>query len=331
MLFTNQAAAALYGSTVEEMLQTAFLEARSSTDGLLVQTGDFTRPQEVDFVDAEGATHRLVVSRNLIGDTDFDLTLALDITEVHRLQMQLHFAQRLETVGTLAGGIAHDFNTLLTPILGYSTLLEAMDMPDEVRTRLGHITNAALKARNVVHQILTFSRQRLPSRRQVSMPALIHDVVSLMRATIPAHVLFHVAIRDQTMIDADPGQLEQVLVNLINNAAQAIGNRPGDIHIDTWVETNEAGLIQAAVRVADSGQGMSGEVMSHIFETFFTTKGVGEGSGLGLAVVHGIIQNHDGHIEVESSPGKGTTFTLLLPAASALPLAAIVETDSTPA
>lgn len=159
------------------------------------------------------------MSRNFIEGAAFELTLALDVTDVHRLQAQLHFAQRLETVGTLASGIAHDFNNLLTPILGYSTLLESMDIPEEVRERLAHITTAATRARNVVQQILTFSRRRPPLRSRASMHALVNDTVARMRATIPAHILFRVEQRVDATVHADQGQLEQVLVNLLTNAS----------------------------------------------------------------------------------------------------------------
>lgn len=321
LLFVNPAAASLYGVSVEMMNQPEFMAAQRRPDGLLITTGEGHQPREVEFTGTDGVPRRLFVSHNRIEGTDYELTLAFDITEVHRLQSQLQYAQRLETVGTLAGGIAHDFNNLLTPILGYSTLLESMDLSEDVRTRLAHITSAATRARGVVQQILTFSRRRPPLRTRVAIRGLIEDTVSLMRATIPGHIGVFVDAIDDAIVDADPGQIEQVLVNLITNASQAIGEHPGEIHIHSGLDglgENGKPAPHVAIRIADTGPGMTAEVMSHIFEPFFTTKGVGEGSGLGLAVVHGIIRNHDGRIDVQSVPGRGTTFTILLPAAEPL-------------
>jgi len=193
MLFVNKAAATLYGTTVEAMLEPAFLSSQSADDALLVGNSCPCVPREIDFAAADGTSHRLVVSRNFIEGAAFELTLA--------------------------SGIAHDFNSLLTPILGYSTLLESMDIPEEVRERLGHITTAATRARNVVQQILTFSRRRPPLRSRASMHALVNDTVALMRATIPAHILFRVEQRVDATVHADQGQLEQVLVNLLTNAS----------------------------------------------------------------------------------------------------------------
>jgi len=323
LLFANSTAAALYGTSAEAMLEPDFLARLPVDDRLLIGAPDQLGAHEIDFAGADGATHHLVVSRNVIEGTTLELTLALDITEVHRLQTQLHFAQRLETVGTLASGIAHDFNNLLMPILGYSTLLESMEIPGEIRERLAHITAAATRARNVVQQILTFSRRRAVQRSRVSMRSLVDETVALMRATVPAHILFRVDQQAEVMVHADQGQLEQVLVNLMTNASQAIGTKPGEITIRTWRES-----YFVVISIADTGVGMSAEVMSHVFEPFFTTKGVGEGSGLGLSVVHGIVQNHDGRIEVSSSIGEGTVFTVWLPVTEEQDIAASTDGES---
>jgi signal transduction histidine kinase/uncharacterized membrane protein affecting hemolysin expression len=325
LIFVNRAAASLYGTTVEAMVEPCFLDRVPINDALLIADSAAVGPREIDFMGADGASHRLVVSRNFIEGSDFELTLALDITDVHRLQTQLHFAQRLETVGTLASGIAHDFNNLLTPILGYSTLLESMDIPQDIRERLAHITTAATRARNVVQQILTFSRSRPPQRSRVAIRALVDDTVALMRATVPAHILFRVDQQADVTVYADQGQIEQVLVNLLTNASQAIGTKTGEITIRTWLES-----AAVAVSIADTGEGMSVDVMSHIFEPFFTTKGVGEGSGLGLSVVHGIVQTHDGTIDVKSTPGEGTVFTVRLPVTDPGTTAAASASEESP-
>lgn len=331
LLFGNRATAALYGVSLETLTAPEFMEHLTRPDGLLLHGDHTDRPQEISFTDPEGAQHHLLVSRTRIEGSDQELTIALDISEVHRLRTQLQFAQRLETVGTLAGGIAHDFNNLLTPILGYSTLLESMPLADDVKARLAHITSAAMKARDVVQQILTFSRQRPPARTRVAVQSLISDTVSLMRATIPPHITFSVEQLADSHVYADRGQLEQVLVNLVTNASQAIGDRPGAITIRSREDKAADGSLLAAIDVVDTGRGMSEDILGHIFEPFFTTKAIGEGSGLGLAVVHGIVQSHDGRIDVASTPGRGTTFTLLLSATGTGAGAGPGEAVATPA
>lgn len=321
MLFVNKAAAGLYGSSVEELLSPDFLRRLNRIDGLLVvdKATASSLPEQIDFTSITNEQYRLVVSRSQVEGTDIQLTIAVDITEVHRLQTQLQFAQRLEMVGTLAGGIAHDFNNLLTPILGYSTLLEAEPLDPRVRAKLAHITEAASRARLVVQQILAFSRQQEPHRRSVSLTTLVTSTLSLMSATIPSTITIRSHIETEIEVYVDPGQIEQVLVNLITNAAQAFRNRAG--HIDVRISARDLKLGESRLRpgryaqlqVLDDGPGMSDSISSHVFEPFFTTKPVGEGSGLGLSVAHGIMESHEGLITVASQLGKGTEFTLLIP------------------
>lgn len=263
--------------------------------------------------------YRLVVSRSQVEGTDIQLTIAVDITEVHRLQTQLQFAQRLEMVGTLAGGIAHDFNNLLMPILGYSTLLEAEPLDPRVRAKLAHITDAASRARLVVQQILAFSRQQEQRRRSISLTILVSSTLSLMSATIPSTITIRNQVEAELEVYVDPGQIEQVLVNLVTNAAQAFRNRAGHIDVRTSIRDLKPGESRlrpgryAQLQVIDDGPGMSDSVSSHVFEPFFTAKAVGEGSGLGLSVAHGIMESHEGLIMVASQLGKGTEFALLIP------------------
>ena len=321
MLFVNKAAASLYGTTVDALLSPDFLRRLNHIDGLVVINQDSASGQseQIDFTSITDQQYRLVVSRSQVAGTDIQLTIAVDITEVHRLQTQLQFAQRLEMVGTLAGGIAHDFNNLLTPILGYSTLLEAEPLDPGVLAKLAHITEAASRARLVVQQILAFSRQQEPHRRSVSLTTLVTSTLSLMSATIPSTITIRNQIDAELEVYVDPGQIEQVLVNLVTNAAQALRNRAG--HIDVRISTRDLKPGESRLRpgryalleVIDDGPGMSDSVSSHVFEPFFTTKAVGEGSGLGLSVAHGIMESHGGLILVASQLGKGTKFSLLLP------------------
>jgi signal transduction histidine kinase/uncharacterized membrane protein affecting hemolysin expression len=321
MLFVNKAAAGLYGTTVEALLSPDFLRSLTRVDGLLVisQESTSSQPEQIDFTSINNEQYRLVVSRSQVEGTDIKLTIAVDITEVHRLQTQLQFAQRLEMVGTLAGGIAHDFNNLLTPILGYSTLLEAEPLDPGVRAKLAHITEAASRARLVVQQILAFSRQQEPRRRLVSLTTLVTSTLSLMSATIPSTITIRNRVEAELEVYVDTGQIEQVLVNLITNAAQAMRNRAGNIDVRISTRDLKPGESRlrpgryAQLTVIDDGPGMSDSVSSHVFEPFFTTKPVGEGSGLGLSVAHGIMEGHEGLIEVSSQLGKGTEFSLLIP------------------
>ena len=321
MQFVNKAAASLYGCSVEELLSPDFLRRLNCIDGLLVidKASASSLPEQIDFTSITNEQHRLVVSRSQVEGTDIQLTIAVDITEVHRLQTQLQFAQRLEMVGTLAGGIAHDFNNLLTPILGYSTLLEAEPLDPRVRAKLAHITEAASRARLVVQQILAFSRQQEPRRRSVSLTTLVTSTLSLMSATIPSTITIRNHVDNELEVYVDPGQIEQVLVNLITNAAQAFRNRAGHIDVRLSARDLKPGESRlrpgryAQLQVIDDGPGMSDSVSSHVFEPFFTTKAVGEGSGLGLSVAHGIMESHKGLINVASQLGKGTQFTLLIP------------------
>ncbi|MCP5179244.1 MAG: response regulator [Pseudomonadales bacterium] len=327
LLFANKAAAALYGYDPGELLDAGFPRTLRAPDGLLVidASTDLSQPQEIDFRDPEGNTRHLIVSRTRPEGSDNLLTIAVDITEVHQLRAQLQFAQRLEMVGTLAGGIAHDFNNLLTPILGYASLLQNQNLPDDVQDKLGYIRSAADKARLVVQQILTFSRQQPATREPVDLAALIRDVVALMRATIPSGISIQASLEDAVQILADAGQIEQVMVNLITNASQSISSGSGTITIRLQRKVlpqpvrSMAASAFAELRIADTGEGMTADVLSHIFEPFFTTKPIGEGSGLGLSVVHGIISGHHGFIDAMSEPGQGSTFTVLLPLAEAEP------------
>ncbi|MEE9254178.1 MAG: ATP-binding protein, partial [Pseudomonadales bacterium] len=250
---------------------------------------------------------------------------AVDITEERRLQEQLRHSQKLETIGTLAGGIAHDFNNLLTPILGYTTMLLESETQPKRRDQLTAISNATHRGKDLVKQILTFSRQsQEPQSRILELGPLVEEAVRLLRATIPRSVEIEYRTEDAHIhVRADPGQMHQIIVNLGTNAAQALPENRGNVHINLRpVQIHQHSSLDvepgdyAELVVTDDGIGMNSYVLERIFEPFFTTKDVGEGTGLGLAVVHGIVTGHRGHIEVESDVGKGTTFRILLPLAA---------------
>jgi signal transduction histidine kinase len=250
-----------------------------------------------------------------------------DVTEAraaeerqNELERQLLHSQKLEALGTLAGGIAHDLNNTLMPILALSELLmRKMPPGSSEREDLETVVQASRHGRDLVQQILAFSRHRQVARTRVDLAAITHQALQMLRSTIPAIVLISEEIEDVPLILADPGQIQQVIVNLVTNAVQAVGDRMGTITVSLSQSGNFTRL-----RLADTGCGMDAETRDRIFEPFFTTKNVGEGTGLGLSVVHGIVTNHGGLIEVGSQPGRGTEFTIFLPVLG--PVASALET-----
>jgi two-component system cell cycle sensor histidine kinase/response regulator CckA len=245
-----------------------------------------------------------------------------------RLQKQdehMRQTQKIEAIGTLAGGIAHDFNNLLTAIIG-NTQLSLMNLPpdhEEVAS-LEQVLKAARRAQQLVKQILTFSRRSTASRQRVKLTPLVEEVTGFLRAVARGTVEFeHQALPAGAEIMADPGQVHQVLMNIGTNALQAMRGAPGRLVFAEEFVTVESGDqthpgLKAGpylrISVRDSGPGMSREIMGRIFEPFFTTKPMGEGTGLGLSVVHGILQQHEGAVTVTSEPGRGTCFQLFFPA-----------------
>jgi PAS domain S-box-containing protein len=258
----------------------------------------------------------LVVYRRLPGDGRVGLWT--DITAVkraeaerHALEAQLHHSQRLEALGTLAGGAAHEINNALVPVIALTKIV-ASHLPEGSRDRrnLGTVLLGAERSRDLVKQILAFSRKEESGRRRedVDLAAVLSDALQLMRAIVPTSIRLTAEIAPSPTITGDANQLHQVIVNLVANAAQAIGDAHGTITVGLHPDGGTLRLW-----VADTGCGMDEATKARIFEPFFTTKEVGKGTGLGLAVVHGIIKEHGGRIEVESVPGRGTRFDILLP------------------
>ncbi len=268
------------------------------------------------------------------------IVLARDVTERRQaeaerrgLERQLREAQKMESIGTLAGGIAHDFNNILAGILGNVALAQG-DVPEThpVRASLEQINKAALRARILVQQILAFSRRDPRPRVVQALRPVVDETLALLRATLPASVrLDTVLAADNLLVDGDATQLQQVLMNLCTNAWHALPDGRGLIEVG--VEAL-AGAPPGAVAlrdmapgpllrlwVRDTGCGMDAATCERIFDPFFTTKPVGQGTGLGLSVVHGIVSSHRGVIAVDSAPGRGSTFHVYLPRAEGLPAA----------
>ena len=236
-----------------------------------------------------------------------------------QLETQLRQSQKREAIGTLASGIAHDFNNVLTAIMGQAQLLQDECRPP-LKARATEILQAGVRARDVVRQLLTFARSTGQEHRPVRLQQVVTEALQLMRASVPASVALETSIDSGTApVLADQGQMHQVVINLINNAAAALHGRTGRIgvylgNLPPSSADGPGALGTVRLRVTDDGVGMTPEVLERIFEPFFTTRPLGEGTGLGLAVVQGIVQDHAGQIFVRSAPGKGTTFDIELPA-----------------
>jgi signal transduction histidine kinase/FixJ family two-component response regulator len=256
-----------------------------------------------------------------------------DITERRKLEAQFRQAQKMESIGMLAGGIAHDFNNILSAILGnlYLAKQDAADQP-ELLEHLGAISQAAKRATDLVNQILTFSRQNKQDREPLKLNHVVLEALKLLRASVPATIRIQTDLTDTPTVLANATSVHQVIMNLGTNAWHAMREQPGTLKV-------EMGMIEADVdfagahpglhpgryvrlAVSDTGHGMDAATLERIFDPFFTTKAVGEGTGLGLAVVLGIMQSHDGAVTVYSEPGQGTTFHLYFP---------VFETEAAPA
>lgn len=264
---------------------------------------------------------------------------AKDVSLQRNLEKRLVHASKLEAISTLAGGIAHDFNNILGAILGNADLLlyrlpiqktgdNPFDGPsityEEIADHIQAIKRASNRAKDLVGQILAFSRQTTNQRRNLMIAPVVKEVCRLLRSSLPATLELKVSVaQDIGMIYADPGQIQQVLMNLCTNAAQAIDNEIGAIEVSLReIETGRAEQLRyndlepgkyVVLTVRDTGRGIPPETLERIFDPFFTTRDVGEGSGLGLAVIHGIVVAHDGVIDVKSELGKGSVFTLFFP------------------
>jgi len=242
------------------------------------------------------------------------------------IEAQLRQSQKMETIGTLAGGIAHDFNNILVPIIGYTEMsLELLTDNEQVKSNLEKILKASTRAKGLITQILTFSRQDKKGLENIEIHILIKEALKLLRSSLPSTIEIRQDIDENCgTILADPTQIQQVLMNLCTNAYHAMREKGGILEIKlTLINIDEktaaqhkgfqSGKSYVLLSVKDTGKGMDETIKERIFEPFFTTKKVGEGTGLGLAAVHGIVLSHGGKITVESQPGKGSTFNVYLP------------------
>jgi PAS domain S-box-containing protein len=328
----NPAFADIFGfASIEEASTGNFLELlRTRQDGVelleMVRQHGIVERHELE-MSQRGGDPVYVVAR-LVGSfaegvlTDLQIYLFND-TKRKRLEQQLVQAQKMEGLGTLAGGIAHDFNNILAIILGYTNRLEALrQKPEAFSAGINVIKEAVERGAALVQQLLTSARQTEAQFSPLDLNELVRELEKMLQATFPKVINFELRLQpDLPMITADRSQIHQVLLNLCVNARDAM-EQGGTLTLETAL-TSGADLIEsfggagapnyACIRVRDTGSGMSKQVKSHLFEPFFTTKERGQGTGLGLSVVYGVVNNHRGFIRVESEPGAGTTFIAYLP------------------
>lgn len=258
-----------------------------------------------------------------------DITALKQIKEEKkRLEIQ---SQKMDSIGTLAGGIAHDFNNLLTTIIGFTKMSMknilghakgSIDL-SVIRSDLGEVRNAALRARDLVNHILAFSRHTEKEYVPIDLGSTVRESLKVLRPTFPGNIKIREDLADSKMILGDPAQIHQVIMNLCTNAAYAMDKTGGELEVSiTKIEVgDETATLNLDVpsgpylrlTVRDTGHGMTNKVMVRIFDPYFTTKFNGRGTGLGLSVVHGIVKSHGGTIICKSAPGEGTTFDIYLP------------------
>ena len=298
-----------------------------------MQTGD---PQEIEKDTPDGRSWQIkgYAVRDNTGRVVGGVEVTLEITEKRRaqqahekLERQLIQLQKMEAIGTLAGGIAHDFNNILFPIIGYTEMILSKVGPGtNEHAQLQEVLKSATRARELVRQILTFSRQNDSERKQLKIQPILKESLKMLRSVIPSTVTINQSISDEGgYLVCNAIQIHQIMMNLCTNALHAMREKNGRLDVGlTEMEIKEGDLVSALcikkgryirLAVADNGHGMKPETVSKIFDPYFTTKAEGEGTGLGLSVVHGIVRKHGGYVSVYSEPEKGTTFHIYLPCA----------------
>lgn len=319
-----------HGSNIFELWDKA--GGTESLRNLLAQSGRVSG-HEVAFVRGPLRRH-LVVSCDVVADGEGGVEelrgYLFDISESKRLEEQLRQSQKMEALGTLAGGIAHDFNNILGVILGYAEIIESGAEPDSgLDRRIGEISRAGRRARDLVTQILNFSRQGPQERHAMTLAPLIKEALKLLRSSVPTNVeIISRMETDQDQVMADATQMHQILLNLCGNASHAMQETGGTMTVtladvrgdDPALPPDDLGKPERFVRltVSDDGPGVDPEVAERVFDPFFTTKRQGEGTGMGLAMVHGIVKRHDGYVVLDNRPGRGAAFHVFLPKSSAM-------------
>jgi two-component system cell cycle sensor histidine kinase/response regulator CckA len=343
--YANEQAARAFGSTADDLCRMAPTALRDrlhweDRENLAERAAWVAKAKDGDILESEFRvqyadgkwhwlqTHEVIFARTADGAPSQILGTAQDITEDKRARAALAERDRLAAMGQLAAGVAHDFNNILTVVVGVAERLKGdSSLAQSVREKLDLIAQQGHRGSRLIRQIMDFSRRSAASRESVDLVSLVTETVLFLKGTLPEHVLLTTLIPPgRYAVHADPAQLQQVLTNLALNARDAMPEG-GELRIGLSRLTVRAGA-EAPVAgmppgdwivlsVSDTGTGMTTEVLQHAFEPFFTTKEGGKGTGLGLAQVYGLIKQHDGFIDVTSTVGCGTAFTLYLPAEAA--------------
>ncbi|MDM8516455.1 response regulator [Desulfobacterales bacterium HSG16] len=345
----NHRAAELLGCDLENLVGKSIFDfyadtpfgkdlARKIMDKVL--TGEKIDNTELQMVCADGTNIWITLSAKIVRDKNGKIlrthSTVLDITkqkraqeEKEKLAVQLHHAHKMHAIDSLAGGIAHDINNILWIIIGNAELaMSDVSQWNPVSSNLNEIKTAALRAKNVIKQILSFSRISMRQMRRLNIAPIVNESMKLLKASIPSIIDIQSDIADDLdAIQADPGQIQQMIINLCTNAAQAMEPQKGILTVSlNQIDINEKSSFMykeklapgryIQLTVSDTGQGIDPEIQNRIFDPYFTTRDVGKGSGMGLAIVHGIVTSHNGAITVESELDKGTVIKMLFPACS---------------
>ncbi len=341
IIFLNEFGQKLFGYTGDEItgrhvMGTIVAESDSNGRNLAFMIQDIlSHPEKYELNENENIcrdgrrvfiqwSNRAIRDEN--GELEEILSVGTDITRRKQLEDELRHAQKMEAIGNLAGGIAHDFNNILSGILGYTELAQLETRQDSrIAGYLVQINTAAQRARNLVRQILAFSRKSPGRMKPVQVAGIVTEAVKLLHSSIPATIAITENINTEATVMADPDQIHQIVMNLATNAFHAMENSGGTMSVslqEVILDEEDSTAAKAGLSpgkyveltVSDSGSGMDKQTVTRIFDPYFSTKEKDRGTGLGLAVVHGIIKGHNGGILVQSMPGKGSTFRIFLPA-----------------